>query len=206
MYVYFQDVRHKSPEYIEDLIAQGYVLKDRIELKNVSKIQNILKSRKIPLKIVNNSELGDNYNENLFSSKTMFIFPRDMVPEQKRHKAFKMYRFKDPLKFSRDTLDTLLLGFAFHKNNIFFGTFRNELQRLHEFGIIDKFKVNIAEMAKKARVDDEKIIEYDSKRTEVLTWNHLYAGFYLWFGACVVSTLVFIGEKMCYIIYRLKNN
>lgn len=105
------------------------------------------------------------------------------------------------MKFSKDNMLTVLLGFGLVRNDIFYGTFRDEFQRLFESGIIQKCQANIDEVNGMSE-DGENIRLYEKKKKdEVLSWKHLYAGFYLWLGACCLSFLAFISE---HVAFRLK--
>jgi hypothetical protein len=173
------------------LVDQGYYLTEVIFEKVFKKM---LDEHKIPFRYMHLSDYDDpNF---LSSRKVMFLMSRDYFPPTKQLLEFKYLKFEDPVKMSRNNLfDSSLSGFKFEKNFIFYGTFRDELQKLFEFGIIDELKGNFAEKIKKLSSSEQSIDVYESKKSEVvLSWDNLYAGFYLWIGACVISTIVFVGE------------
>lgn len=124
---------------------------------------------------------------------------RNQIPRSKQLAEFDYAAFKDPVKFSKNNIFTPLHGIGFYRNDIFYGTFRDELRRLFEGGFLEHnfYKNN---KVWTSDPDDLKsgnklFKEHIRKQSEVvLSWNYLHPGFYLWFGACIISTLVFIGE------------
>lgn len=148
---------------------------------------SIFDDKNIPVKYIDQSEYD---KTDLFSTNAMIFQLRDIVPPTKQTREFIMEEYKDPVKLSADNVAYSLRGFAFFKNEILYGTFRDELQKLFECGIIDE----IEKLTSTAR---DNLVEYERmKRKIILTWKHLYAGFYIWFGACVVSALAFVVEVL----------
>lgn len=121
----------------------------------------------------------------------MIHMVKSELEPHKWSQEFTFWNFTDPVKFSKNNIHTSLHGIGFLKNNFFYGTIADELWKLHECGIIGKIMQNDLD---KRRRKEVKAQIYGRKKTEVLSWDHLYAGFYLWIGACVISALVFFGE------------
>lgn len=177
---------------------QGYVIEREPHLTKFDPRHDFWKHSKIPLKYFEDtSSLPD---DKLFKYKIMLLIMRRHVPYSKQFVEFDYLTYKDPVRFSRDNFATMLQGFTFERNDIFFGTFRDELQRLFEGGFIKRVNFFDAYYEEVGKSSETKFLkEHERKHTEVvLSWNHLYPGFYLWLGACFVSTLVFLVEKLAF--------
>lgn len=185
-----QDVRKKSPYYLDDLVKQGYYLVDWNDIygKYSSSLRN---TNSVPFRLIDESKY---IADDLFCTKAMMAVPREVFGPEKQDLEFLLGNYTDPIKFSRDNFITTLKGIVFEHNNVFYGTFHKELQKLHEFGIINNMKGSWAKENEKLQV----LRRYESKKQEVLSLKHLQAGLYLWIGACVISILAFIGEKFYY--------
>lgn len=102
---------------------------------------------------------------------------------------FKTY--ENPVKFTKNNYFTTRSVFAMDKNSIFFVQFRSILLRLFETGLIDQFSYSLDYYFK------INFKEYERKKDEIiLSWNYLYAGFYVWFGALLISFVVFVCELL----------
>lgn len=176
---------------MEDLIDEKYFIVD-----DESPLRDFYDIRNIPSKRLNDSEF---INPSLFGLKVMCLMSRNNIEQRKIKRELIFEKYRDPIKFSKDNVVSSLEGFAFNKNNIFYATFRVALQRLFEFGIIDMYENT---RRRKDHDFSSEFVEYERKKTEVLSWNHLYAGFYLWIGACFISTIAFIGEMLTHFLRR----
>lgn len=160
---------------------------------------SIVKVEKLSLKIVGN--LTEKFN--LFSStdKVAQVFQRNLLPFQKQLVQLKIQFFENPVRMTKDDVFSILIGFAFKRNHILYETFRDVFQAFFEGGIISKLYNDLTSSLLNAA--DKIISEYEEKATEtVLTWDHLYAGFYVWIGACVLSTFAFVAELTTHYLQR----
>lgn len=203
-----QDVREKSPDYIEDLVDQGYLLAIEPSSQHYLENHSILKQMNIRQKYY---ESDDEFyaDTKAYSSKIMHLMPRAVCSFNKQYNSEFLYlKFEDPVKFSKNNLLTSLNGIVYAGNDVFFGTFRDELKRLFESGIFQKLHRDslpgLHSNNKHNKINAMR--DYDRKSTQVLSWNHLYAGFYLWIGACLISALAFIGEVITNYLRNLFEN
>lgn len=199
-----QDVRHKSPYYIADLIVKGYVFAELAGYGNSENMRFILENQEIPCKVMNSS---DYFDENMFKNKIMKVISREHITGKSIFKEYFYSYYKDPVKLSRDNLMTMITGIAFNRNYIFYETFREKMQYLFESGIIGHLRLNVAKQIKESKERETYLKEYEEKQKEVvLTWSHLYPGFYLWMCACIISSLAFLIELITYKVKNLKHH
>lgn len=187
------------------MVDKKYVLLLPEDIKYANWFISILNMRKVLCRNISSNQYHD---KDLMSSRVMIQLSRDLVPEQKKHREFLLFGYKNPVKFSKDNLCSSLRGLSFAKNYIFYGTFRDELQKFREFGIIEKFIFNrISKLNMYKDPNDEEpplMVEYERRKLEKLTWSHLYAGFYLWIAACAISTIVFICEVISHFFLKFR--
>lgn len=123
-----------------------------------------------------------------------------MRPEFKktRTEEYLFGNFTDPVKYTNDNYFTSRVAFGMIKNSVLFVNVRNILERLLEAGLVKRESGFIL----KEYTNLYKI--YERKKTQIiLSWNYLYAGFYVWFGAVLISSLAFV----CELIHsKLKNS
>lgn len=193
-------MRKKSPDTIDELIRAGY----RVPcFESISDLKYTHYSKYAGLLASNSSSCDFNSitNENFFKFdlKNALLMPRR---KDKRYshedQEFLLLRnekdyYNDPVKFSKDSLESLTSGVIMTKSCFMFKSFRETFRKLFEFGIIDieQFNYYLCETGSKETVYSEHIKE---EKKVVLTWKHLHAGFYVWLCALVFCIIVFICE------------
>lgn len=136
-----------------------------------------------------------------FENKNAQFWVKVLNPK-KRKLEYKFKGYDDPVKFIDDSVLTTLYGIAMQKNALVFNQFRDVLQRLFEAGLTQKYP-GMTLFVSDDILDDFSVHERSESQV-VLTWNHLYAGFYVWLGAVVISIIAFIGEHIVYRFNQLK--
>lgn len=138
--------------------------------------------------------------EDYFASKHVMYMQRLGITKRKLGLEFKFSIFNDPVKFARDNLCTSYFGLAMKRNHILYATFRDGFVRLAESGIINRVKkgYDLDSVGEgKLEVIHFKI-HNRKKEPQVLKWEHLKAGFIVWFVAVILSTLIFVTELVYY--------
>lgn len=120
----------------------------------------------------------------------MIVSSRSLLPESMQSREFIYGYHKEPVKYSKNNVVTGMTGFAFRKYDIFYDTFRMQLQRLFEAGIISNLYKRVFSLS-----GSRDVVLYEpKKKKEILSLKHLYPGFYIWIGSILVSCLAFVGE------------
>lgn len=192
-------MRRKTPDYFEELFDQKFfIVVDNIDKMNFAKTF-FSGNSKLLIKQYSSSAFNDT---KLFKSKAMILLPKNILPQKDQLKHFIFKHYEDPIKFSRNNIMSAHSGLAFCKNNILYGTFRELLQRLRDSGITKKHIKSLTEIisdSKEARFSYVRL--YDEKADiRPLSWEQLYAGFYIWLFASAISTFAFIAEKLIFFI------
>lgn len=180
----FQDIRKESPSNLQELIDNNYHV-----IVNISKFNLVEFGDQI---ILNHDEQIEDY-ENLSyfepGRKRTRIYLKP-APHILKTKKFIFRNYKDPVKFINEAMPTGLSGITMPRNDFYAKPFLDVLQRLNEAGLLLKHKG-------RKMFSFESLFDFNFQNQDdpqVLTWNHLYAGFYVWIAAVVISIIVFICE------------
>lgn len=185
----FQDVYQRTPDHIEEFVDAGYNMCHGCHNYCLHEIIFKLKGLHSDREYCDRVSLAeDAYAIHskfaLLSTKPKFL--------KTGTEEFLFENAKYPVKFTKNNLYSTRHVFGMDKNSIFFIQFRKILRRLFESGMIDQNSSKLKEHKK-------VYIPYERKKEEIiLSWNYLYAGFYVWLGALLISSIVFVFELMYY--------
>ena len=109
-----------------------------------------------------------------------------------------LYNYKKPadqrLHFNviDQKMSSFLSSISFHKNSFFlYSTLHRKVRQLNEGGFFDHWL--------KHYTHHNSMVEEEIEKSKVvLTWDHLYVGFTLWFGLLMIAALIFIVERMTF--------
>lgn len=193
-----QDVRKQRSKSIDELRGKDYFQRDkfRYDLKEI----NFLDFFEFCSNASNDNDdfqnvYGRKYFKNSYKMSLVAVRP---FRENRKYVEYTVNYYEDPFKFATDNLFTMQHGFKVNRNVYFYGAIRATLQKLFESGVLKPF---LTEYIKEYSSLLNLTIHKKQEEYNVLTWNQLYPGFYLWLAACAVCFIVFIGEIL---VFKIK--
>lgn len=130
------------------------------------------------------------------SNKNTRLF---LKPSAKNVDGMEFYikNYEDPFKYAKNSLFHSNIWLLMNKNSKLFMQFRSIITRLFEAGLVIRDELNVSVLDGSRKKGGYELSIYTRKKDQViLTWNYLYAGFYVWMGAVLISCFVFISELL----------